>query len=73
MHMGEVMSNRGQPRLEVQRSHWAGISNSPLEEPWPKVLEGVEVLRGSDGRDEGALVDAMFSVLRCVNVCKFLN
>jgi uncharacterized protein with NRDE domain len=47
-----------------------GLSNSPLSEPWPKVVEGEKRMAESlgywaaNGEDEGRLIERMFGLLQ---------
>jgi uncharacterized protein with NRDE domain len=40
-----------------------GLSNRLLNEPWPKVLNGIAVLSGLLGSDETEIVDRLFELL----------
>lgn len=61
-----ILSNRGSRCVNAPTDRWAGISNSPVDHPWPKVVDGVHDLLDVDGADEDVLIRRLFRVLRSV-------
>jgi uncharacterized protein with NRDE domain len=68
----DMRTSPSQGGLGVGIGRCHGLSNTPLSQPWPKVIEGErrmsESLRNWNQKDEGdkGLVERMMQILQCV-------